>query len=267
MSLSNNPIGILKLLDKSNCKECGYPTCLAFASAVFKGQEQLDKCAHLSDEIIEKYGLKQVTQTPAESNPDESLENLRKKLAGIDLSEAAERIGAKYKDDRITVKICGKDFSVDSKGNFYSELHIHSWITGPLLNYITEGAGKPLSGNWVSIRELKNGSDWHNFFRHKCEKPIKKVADKYPDLFEDMLHVFNGKRVEDHYQSDISLVLYPLPKVPVLFCYWKPEDGLDSSLNIFFDSTATDNLQIEFIYSLGTGLATMFEKVALRHGY
>ena len=81
-----------------------------------------------------------------------------------------------------------------------------------------------------------------------------------------MLHIFNGQKVENHYESDVSLVLYPLPRLPILICYWKPEDGLESSLNIFFDSTASDNLDVKFIYSLGTGLATMFEKIALRHG-
>ena len=95
---------------------------------------------------------------------------------------------------------------------------------------------------------------------------MKKVADTYTDLFNDMLHIFNGRQVEDHYQSDISLVLHPLPLVPILICYWKPEDGLESSLNMFFDSTAEDNLNIESIYALGTGLVRMFEKIALTHG-
>jgi hypothetical protein len=58
-----------------------------------------------------------------------------------------------------------------------------------------------------------------------------------------------------------------LPRVPIRICYWKPEDGLESDLNIFLDSTATDNLNIESIYSLGIGLVTMFEKIALGHGY
>jgi len=81
-----------------------------------------------------------------------------------------------------------------------------------------------------------------------------------------MIHIFNGKPAENHYASDISLVLHPLPKVPILICYWKPEDGLESSLNIFFDSMAEDNLNIESIYSLSVGLVRMFEKIALRHG-
>jgi hypothetical protein len=33
-----------------------------------------------------------------------------------------------------------------------------------------------------------------------------------------------------------------------------------------FDRTATDNLSIESIYSLGAGLALMFERVAQTHG-
>jgi hypothetical protein len=92
------------------------------------------------------------------------------------------------------------------------------------------------------------------------------VADTYTGLFEDMLNIFNGKQVEKHYASDISLVLHPLPYVPLLICYWKPEDGMESDLTLFFDSTAQDNLPIESIYALGTGLVRMFEKIALHHG-
>ena len=95
---------------------------------------------------------------------------------------------------------------------------------------------------------------------------MKNLADTYPGLFKDMLHLFNGKQVENHYSSDIALVLHPLPMLPILICYWKPEDELESSLNLFFDSTAEENLNIESIYSLATGLVTMFEKIALRHG-
>ncbi|MBT8374958.1 MAG: DUF3786 domain-containing protein, partial [Deltaproteobacteria bacterium] len=57
-----------------------------------------------------------------------------------------------------------------------------------------------------------------------------------------------------------------LPNVPILICYWKPEDGLESDLHLFFDDTAESNLNIESIYSLGAGIALMFEKLSQRHG-
>jgi hypothetical protein len=155
---------------------------------------------------------------------------------------------------------------VDVQGNFSSDIHIHHWITIPVLNYVIAGAGIPVSGKWVPFRELKNGGTWGPLFNQRCEKPLKKVADIYTDFFEDMIRVFNGRPVENHYASDISLVLHPLPKVPMLICYWKPDEGLESSLNLFFDSTAEDNLPIESLFALGSGLTRMFEKIGLTHG-
>src|SRR5665647_3046227 len=47
-------IEIFKMLPKTNCKECGYPTCLAFAMALASGKAELDKCPYVSDEAKEK---------------------------------------------------------------------------------------------------------------------------------------------------------------------------------------------------------------------
>jgi len=41
---------IYKHLPKTNCKECGSPTCLAFAMALAGGKANLDQCPYVSDE-------------------------------------------------------------------------------------------------------------------------------------------------------------------------------------------------------------------------
>ncbi len=41
---------IYKLLPKTNCKECGFPTCLAFAMKLAQKGAELDKCPEVSDE-------------------------------------------------------------------------------------------------------------------------------------------------------------------------------------------------------------------------
>ena len=94
---------------------------------------------------------------------------------------------------------------------------------------------------------------------------MKQVADLHTGLFDDMVHIFSGKQVQQQFESDISVVLHPLPRVPLMVCYWLPDDGLQSSLNLFFDDTAAANLAIEAIYTLGAGLSLMFEKIAQRH--
>jgi len=44
---------IFKQLPKTNCKECGQPTCLAFAMQLAAGKASLDACPHVSDEAKE----------------------------------------------------------------------------------------------------------------------------------------------------------------------------------------------------------------------
>jgi hypothetical protein len=267
MIQSTNPLEIFKLLDGSNCKKCRELTCMAFAAAVFKGQKQLTECPHLGSHDIEQSDGKSEGRVTNEQELEARLEELKTRLAAVDLGAAAPKLGASFSGSKLTIKLLGKDFSIDSKGNFTSDIHIHRWVTMPLLNHILQSRGTPLSGKWVPLRELKNGQTWYRLFEQRCEKPLKRLADMHTDIFADMIEVFNGKQVENHYESDVSLVLRPLPKVPILICYWKAEDELESSLNIFFDSTAEDHLNIDSIYALGTGLVRMFEKIAQRHAF
>jgi hypothetical protein len=262
-----NAMEVFKLLEKSNCRKCEMPTCLAFAAAVFQGRKPLSDCPHLDADVIARFGEPSPAEpTAGELEAQEALQELKQKAAAVDLAAAAKRLGGEYAHGKLTLKILGKNFSMDQQGNLYSDIHIHEWVAVPFLNYITEGAGKDPKGRWVPLRELPSGQDWYRLFEQRSERPLKRVADIYTDLFEDMAHLFAGRQVDKHYDADISLVLHPLPKVPMLICYWKPEDGIESALHLFFDETAEENLPIGALYALGTGLVRMFEKLAQRHG-
>ncbi|HOL66590.1 MAG TPA: (Fe-S)-binding protein, partial [bacterium] len=54
------PLDIFKYLPKTNCKECGFPTCLAFAMQLALGKTELVRCPHLSEE-----GKNQLAQASA----------------------------------------------------------------------------------------------------------------------------------------------------------------------------------------------------------
>ena len=262
-----NAMEIFQLLDKSNCRECGVKTCLAFAGAVFRGQRKLDECPKLNRETIERFSGEPESHNTVEQNRAEYLKALQNKIANLDLAAAAKRVKARFSGDKLTLKVLGKDFSVDTKGNLSTDIHINPWVTIPFLNYILYGKGLPASGNWVSFRELKDGKERYPLFQKRCEEPMKRVADIYTNLFDDMVHILNGKQVEKQFESDISVVLHPLPEVPIMVCYWSPEDGFESSLNVFFDQTADENLDIGSVFTLGAGLTQMFEKITLRHGF
>ena len=267
MPQAKNAMEIFKLLDMSNCRECGEKTCLAFAGAVFQGQKKLAECPKLDPEIIERYSGQPAKQEAVEQNRDEYLKQLKSEIVNHDLMAASKRVGAQFSDNKLTLKVLGKDFAVDTEGNLYADIHINPWVVIPFLSYILHGKGLPVSGNWVSFRELKDGKERYPLFQKRCEEPMKRVADIYTNLFDDLVHMFSAKKVAQQFESDISVVLHPLPKVPIMICYWMPEDGLESSLNVYFDETADQNLDIGSVFTLGVGLAQMFGKLALRHGF
>lgn len=47
-------LDIFKLTPKKNCKDCGFPTCLAFSMKVAAGAVEIGKCPHMSSEALEK---------------------------------------------------------------------------------------------------------------------------------------------------------------------------------------------------------------------
>jgi len=49
-------LDIFKLTPKTNCKECGNATCMAFAMKVAQGAVALEKCPHLSEEALAVLG-------------------------------------------------------------------------------------------------------------------------------------------------------------------------------------------------------------------
>jgi hypothetical protein len=269
MAKMNNLMELFQLLDKSNCRKCNEKTCLAFAAAVFQGRKDITECPKLTPEVIARFSDRPTSgQLPTiEENRDEYLASLKKQVGEIDLAEAAGRTGGRFDGNRLTLKIMGKDFSVDRQGNLFADIHVNPWVAMPFLDYLLNSEGATPTGNWVSFRELKDGGERYPLFQKRCEEAMKRVADTYTDLFDDLVHIFSGRQVAEQFESDISVVLDPLPKVPVMICYWQPEDGLASTLNVFFDETADRNLDTGSLFSLGAGLAAMFEKLALRHGF
>jgi len=265
MSKIKTPLEAYSLLPKSNCGACGVSTCIAFAAAVIKQEKRLADCPHLDKGILALTDGQVERQVNIESIQEESLKDLQRKISTIDLASRAVRLGARSNGETLVVKCLGKDFEVDARGAVMSQCHTHAWFTIPLLNYILFSKGEDVAGRWVPFRELERGKTWHPLFERRCEQPLKQIADAHGELFEDLISMFSGESSFNKFSSDISVVLYPFPKVPVLVCYWKPEDDLESRIHLFFDDTAEKNLPIESLFTLGTGLVRMLEKIMQKH--
>lgn len=265
MAQTRNPLEIYKLLPKSNCGRCYLPSCLAFAAAAVKGEKKLAACPYLAREKAEKFVGGVEMSDPDEMKRREKVKALQESVAALDLAEVAERLGLELVNESLAIKSLGKSFMVDPLGKVSSECHTHAALTIPLLSYVVESKGSKPTGAWVSFRELRDGTAMSPLFTRKGEQGLQQLVDQHTDLLELLIDIFSGQQVVAGFSADISVVLYPLPRLPVLICYWKPEEDMDSDLSIFFDSSASEQLNIRSIYALVVGLVMMFEKIALKH--
>ena len=258
------PLELYKLLPRTNCGKCIMPSCLAFAAALVAGSKKPGDCPELNRDQLEKFTKTLSRPDLKEIDQAQFLNKLEKKMPQINFTSVAPLIGASIKEEKLVINSLGRDFFIDQQGTVTSECHIIPWVKAPLLSYITHKTHGDITGNWISFREIKGGIDWQGLFTSRCEMPLKKLADENPNLLTDLIDLFMGKNI-DWYQADIALILYPLPKVPILICYQAPEDDLDSALTIFFDECCTINLHIKSIYTLCAGLVQMFTKIAEHH--
>ena len=139
MALSG--VQIFKLLPKTNCKKCGFPTCLAFAMKLAQGQVELQKCPDVSEES--KKTLGEASAPPIKSfalgvgekavkmggetvlfrhdkkffNPSALAVNVRDNLSDDELTQKAsevanseiDRIGQKLRVDAISIEYVSND--------------------------------------------------------------------------------------------------------------------------------------------------------------
>ncbi len=265
---AKNVMEIFTLLDKSNCRECGEKTCLAFAGKVFLGQCDLDACPYVGQQEIQNLNDNSILAPDTDENQEEYISSLKHEIQMLDFAETAQKIGAGFDGSTMEIRMLGKSFGIQREnGAFVTDLHLIPWVVMPLLEYVLHCQGAAVTGDWVSFRELEDGKAKYPLFKKRGEDVLKQLADNYTDFFDDIVHMFDGRQVEKEFESDVSVVLYPLPLVPVMICYWKPEDGMSSSLNLFFDRSADQNLGADSVFFLGTGLAQMFEKLAEHHGF
>jgi hypothetical protein len=262
------PLDIFKLTPRTNCGECGADGCMAFSLQVIAGQKRLEDCPYLNvDAAPDVAPAMPEPQAEQPGRRESILIALKKEMPNVDLAAVATKLGGTMKGDRLMIRCLGKPFEIDPEGGLHSEAHIHNWIHMPVLQYVVHGEGRDLTGIWTTFRQLNGFRDWNRFFNHRCEKAFYELAERYAELFFDLLGVFGTDIDIEDTDADRSIVLYPLPKVPIVFCYWAPEEGFESKLSLLFDKATEANLGAEGTYLLVQGIVEMFRKILARHAH
>ncbi|MDD6188553.1 MAG: acetyl-CoA decarbonylase/synthase complex subunit gamma [Clostridiales bacterium] len=105
-------IDIFKLTPKTNCKECGNPTCMAFSMKVASGAVEITKCPHLSDEVLAKVSE---SNAPPMKSITVKAGDTEYKLGGETVLYRHEKTFVSKTLYAMTVCTCMDDATVDQK--------------------------------------------------------------------------------------------------------------------------------------------------------
>ena len=105
-------LDIFKLSPKTNCKECGSPTCMAFCMKVAQGAVSIDKCPHMSDEA--KALLSEATAPPMKTITVGAGDNAHK-LGGETVLFRHEKTLVNRSLYAVSLCTCMDDATVDAK--------------------------------------------------------------------------------------------------------------------------------------------------------
>ena len=147
-------IQIFKLLPKTNCKECGVPTCLAFAMNLASGKAELDSCPYVSDEAREQ--LAAASAPPI--RPVEIGNGVRKFTAG------GETVQYRHEKTFVNPTALGALVSSDIADKELDQ-KLNVWNA-----FQYERVGLNLRPELVAVKDAGNGAD-------AFAKVAKKIAD------------------------------------------------------------------------------------------
>jgi hypothetical protein len=258
------------ILPKTNCKDCGYSTCMAFASMVVSEQLPIKNCPHLTPEAVAACEKELAQQYAAgkwlkRDMKEDALKWAREKSASMKIKDLPDRIGGTLieKDGQPALKlpyftehiIITPDQITKSDGSAmtrYEQVFIY--------NHMAQGGSARPSGKWRNLVEIPNTVSKVKSMVEHVEKPLIEKFQGHTSLLRRAAMAIGGVDKRDKFPtSDVAMLFTPLPRVPVMLMFWDAEeaDGFGSEAKLSFDDTITQHLDIESIMFLSERLREM----------
>ena len=252
-----NPLDFLRATPRTNCGDCGQPTCLAFAVAVTKGGADPALCPHLAPAGLADArqhapgkGLAQVARGQEERDMA-LVAHLKAKVQGLDYPAIAPRLGAEFNPGppaALHFRYLGRWVVLSSE-----EARLEGGqLIDPrdqilLYNYAASGGGRPPLGVWVGMESLPNSMAKVRTLAAYCEQPLASRFRGRPVELSRICCRIGAKPGSEGQSADLGLILPVLPFLPLYLLFWdeEPEEGFASRVKVLFDQRVHDFLDIE----------------------
>ena len=272
------PHQFLKYIPATNCGECGYAACLAFAVAVTKGGVTPDLCPYVQKDMLPaefraakgEAGLDRVER--GQDERDMALVvHLKSKVQSVDFHQLSHRLGADWSADspdqlRFSYLgrsiILGRDEVVMDGQQLVDprdQILLYNYVafagnasdTGSTgsTGGIGGGVERLPSGTWVGMESLPNSIAKIRTLATYCEVRLsERFAGRIQELAQ-LCDKIEGEQGNDEQgqSADFAVILPVLPHVPLYLLLWDQdlEDGFEARVKILFDQYVMDFLDLE----------------------
>lgn len=255
------------ILPKTNCKDCGYLTCLAFASMVVSEKLPLNKCPHISSDTLAACQKELDAQYAAGkwTKRDMSQDALiwaRERAASMNIPDLPERIGGELgkegADDVLKLPYFTDFIFIRKDGVSKSDRSpLGRWEQVFVYNHIAQGGKSLPTGKWKGLEEIPNTISKMKTMKSHVEEPlVERFRGRSDELRKAALALGASDMRAENPSADIVFLFKPLPKVPLMLFFWDEDkkDGFDARTKLLFDETVTEHLDIESILFLSERL-------------
>lgn len=275
------PLSVVDLykdvLPKTNCGDCGFPTCLAFAGMVVSERHPLANCLHLESDILERCQRELQAQYASgkwlkRDTAQDALEWAKERAASLKIEDLPDRIGGKliHQDNGYALElpyfagsiIITNDQIAKSDGS-----DLTRWEQVFVYNHMAQGGTRLPVGRWKGFQELPNTVSKIISMNKYVETPLIEQFRGQPDQLlaaAEQIGGLNQTVAAD--SADLSLLFKPLPRIPVTLLFWDEDldEGFEAQVKLLFDETVTEHLDIESIVFLSERLRQLLCEAADR---
>ncbi len=264
------------VLPKTNCGDCGVPTCMAFATKVILEKEPLGGCPHVvPDALAEIQPLLDTQQAEGigvRKDPiADALAWARERATSMVLEDLPDRIdGTLTQDDEgALVTVSYFDTTVAIRGGETLTIgrtdgeELDPWEQVLLLNHLAQGGSAPPVGKWIGLEQLPNSTSKTASLREHVEEPLAAHFQGRPDDLRAAAAPYtHDLEAKDLPTADVVLLFRPLPRVPLALLFWDadPDEGFEPRIKILYDETVGDHLDIESVVFLAEQLRDRLKK-------
>ncbi len=171
----------------------------------------------------------------------------------LDPGSLRDRLGINLNEDEIAVSVLNRKYFISKKDVTDSSGKRPSFdICIIILKYLmTNRTGFPSVAEWCSYRDLRDSGPLTVYFRDNVEQAFSDYFSGNISTLKSACINIGGKRPEDNFTHDISMIFNFLPRVPLLLLFNDKDEEFPASCSLLFERRSENYLDAECLAMTG----------------